>query len=103
MGNVHKFQGRLLPYTNKPESRKYLHIHRQGQSTKFEALQFSLSTAPMEFMPVVKVAKLMAQNKGIRIHQYLDNWLVRATSHQTFLHYTKTLVALCGGPQWPSG
>ena len=42
---------------------------------------------------VVKEVKLMAQNEGIRIHQYLDNWLVRATS-QTFLHYTQTLVAL---------
>ena len=36
----------------------------------------------------------MASQRGIRIHQYLDDWLVRATSHQTCLHHTQTLVAL---------
>ena len=32
--------------------------------------------------------------QGIRIHQYLDDWLVRARSHQTCLQHTQTLVAL---------
>ena len=36
----------------------------------------------------------MALQRGIRI-QYLDDWLVRATSHQTCLQHTQTLVALC--------
>ena len=44
---------------------------------------------------VVKEVKLMAHNKGIRIQQYLDDWLVKATSHQTCLQHTQTLVALC--------
>ena len=34
------------------------------------------------------------QNEGIRI-QYLDDWLVRATYHQTCLQHTQTLVAMC--------
>ena len=42
----------------------------------------------------------MALQKGIRIHQYLDDWLVRATSHQTCLHHTQTLVALCPELGW---
>ena len=49
----------------------------------------------MEFTMVVKEVKLMTKNKGIRIHQYLDDWLVRATSHQTCLQNTQTLVYLC--------
>ena len=36
----------------------------------------------------------MALQRGIRIHQYLDDWLVRATSHQTCRQHTQTLVAL---------
>ena len=32
---------------------------------------------------VVKEVKLMAPNKGIRIHPYLDYWLVRATSQRS--------------------
>ena len=71
-----------------------MHFHIQGQSYQFKALPFGLSTAPMEFTVVDKEVKLMALQRGIRIHQYLDNWLVRATSHQTCLQHTQTLVAL---------
>ena len=53
--------------------RKYLRFHIQGQSYQFKALPFGLSTAPMEFTTVVKEVKLMAQIKGIRIHQCLNN------------------------------
>ena len=49
---------------------------------------------------VAKEVKLMALQKGIRIHQYLDDWLVRATSHQTCLQHTQTLVALCQELGW---
>ena len=64
MGNVHRLQGCLLPHPNNPQSRKYLRF----QSYQFKALQFGLSTAPMGFRAVVKEVKLMAQNKGVRIH-----------------------------------
>ena len=30
--------------------------------------------------------------KDLRIHQYLDDWLVRARSHQACLHHTQELV-----------
>ena len=60
------------------KSRKYLRFHFQNQSYQFRALLFGLSTAPMEFTCVVKEVKLMAQSRGIRIHQYLDDWLIRA-------------------------
>ena len=40
----------------------------------------------------------MALKRGIRIHQY--DWLVRATSHQTCLQHTQTLVALCQELGW---
>ena len=77
------------------QSRKYMRFHIQGQSYQFKALPFGLSTAPMEFTVVAKEVKLMALQRGIRTHQYLDDWLVRATSHQTCLQNTQTLVALC--------
>ena len=76
------------------QSRKYMRFHIQGQSYQFKALPFGLSTAPMEFTVVAKEVKLMALQRGIRTHQYLDDWLVRATSHQTCLQHTQTLVAL---------
>ena len=77
-----------------------MRFHIQGQSYQFKALPFGLSTAPMEFIVVAKEVKLMALQGGIRIHQYLDDWLVRATSHQTCLQHTQTLVALCRELGW---
>ena len=82
------------------QSRKYMRFHIQGQSYQFKALPFGLSTAPMEFTVVAKEVKLMALQRGIRTHQYLDDWLVRATSHQTCLQHTQTLVALCRELGW---
>ena len=54
----------------------------------------------MEFTTVVNQVKLMAQYKGIRIHQYLEDWLVRAASHQICLQHSQTLVALCQELGW---
>ena len=46
---------------------------------------------------VAKEVKLVAFQKGIRIHQYLDDWLVRASTHHTCLQHTQTLVTLLSG------
>ena len=37
----------------------------------------------------------MAIHKGIIIHQYLDHWLVKATSHRGCLRHTLDLVKIC--------
>ena len=63
--------------------------------TSSKARSFGLSTAPMELTVVVKEVKLMAIHKGMIIHQYLDDWLVKATSHQGCLRHTLDLVKIC--------
>ena len=42
----------------------------------------------------------MAIQNGIRIHQYLDDWLVRATSHRVCLQHTQVLVKMCQHLGW---
>ena len=42
----------------------------------------------------------MAQARGIRIHQYLDDWLVRAPDQETCQLHTQTLLALCHELGW---
>ena len=42
----------------------------------------------------------MAIHRGIRIHQYLDDWLLRATSHQACLQHTQKLVEICQKLGW---
>ena len=82
------------------QSRKYMRFHLQGRSYQFKALPFGLSTVPMAFTVVAKEVKLMALQRGIRIHQYLDDWLVRASTDDTCLQHTQTLVTLCQELGW---
>ena len=95
VGHIHRFQRRILPHTNSQSVQDL-----QGRSYQFKALPFGLSTAPMEFTVVTKEVKLMALQKGIRIHQYLDDWLVRASTHDTCLQHTQTLITLCQDLGW---
>ena len=82
------------------QSSKYLRFHVQGRTYQFKALPFGLSTVPMEFTVLVKEVKLMATHRGIRIHQYLDDWLVRAKSYQICLQHTQSLVKICQELGW---
>ena len=60
-------------YFHIPIQNQSMRCHIQGQSYQFKALPFGLSTPPMEFTVVAKEVKLIALQKGIRIHQYLDD------------------------------
>ena len=82
------------------QSRKFLRFHVQGQTYQFKALPFGLSTAPLKYTVIVKEVKLMAIRRGIRIHQYLDDWLVRAGSYQVCLQNTQELVQICQRLGW---
>ena len=42
----------------------------------------------------------MVQIRGIRIHQYLDDWLLRAPSQETCQQHTLTLLALVRELGW---
>ena len=42
----------------------------------------------------------MAQARGIRIHQYLDDWLLRAPTPEICLQHTQTLLDLCRELGW---
>ena len=67
-------------------------MSRVGLTSSKHCDSYGLSTVPMELTVVAKELKLMAMLKGIRTHQYLDDWLVKATPHQVFLRYTQDLM-----------
>ena len=96
VGHLNRLQRRLLPHTNTRTIQEIPEISCPGSDLPVQgsAFRFGYSTL------VVKEVKLMALHKGIRIHQYLDDWLVRATSHQTCLQYTKILVQICQDLGW---
>ena len=94
------FKDAYLHIPIQEQSRKYLRFYIQGRTYQFKALPFGLSTTPMEFTVVAKEVKLMASHKGIRIHQYLDDWLVRARSKQLCSLHTQILVKMCRKLGW---
>ena len=95
VGYLNRFQGLLLLYANTGTFHEILRFHVQGRTCQFKTLSFGVSTAPMELTVVAKELKLMAMHKGIRTHQYLDDWLVKATSHQVCFRHTQDLVKIC--------
>ena len=42
----------------------------------------------------LKEVKLIAQAKGIRLHQYLDDWLIRSRTRESCAYQTQSLLTL---------
>ena len=76
------------------QSQKYLRFHFKGVTYQFTSLPFRLATAPLIFTSIVKEVKLMALQSGIRLHQYLDDWLIHAPSEQQCTVQTQKLLKL---------
>ena len=77
-----------------PQSHKYLCFFHKGVSYQFTSLPFGLATAPLIFTSIVKEVRLLALQQGIRIHQYLDDWLIRAPSKEECHKQTQKLLNL---------
>ena len=83
----------------------YFHIpiHRFNvgdRSYQFTALPFGIATAAVEFTMVAKEGKLMALAEGTRIHEYIDDWLMRTKSKQQCKENTQRLVHLVKSLGW---
>ena len=77
-----------------PQSRKFLRFHHKGTSYQFTSLPFGLATAPLVFTSLVKEVKLLALQQDIHLHQYLDDWLIRASSQDEAQKHTVKLLSL---------
>ena len=83
-----------------PNSRKYLRFCHRSQVFQFTFLPFGLAMAPQVFTMIVKEVKLMALSRGIRLHQYLDDWLIRAQSQEEAKVDTQTVADLTQSLGW---
>ena len=83
-----------------PNSRKYLRFCYKAQVFQFTSLRFGLATAPQVFTMIVKEVKLMALSRGLRIHQYLDDWLIRSQSQEESQRDTQAVVDLTQSLGW---
>ena len=83
-----------------PNSRIYLRFCYKSQVFQFTSLPFGLATAPQVFTMIVKEVKLMALSKGIRVHQYLDDWLIRSQSQEEAQVNTQAVVDITQSLGW---
>ena len=83
-----------------PHSRKYLRFCHRSQVFQFTTLPFGLATVTQVFTMIVKEVKLMALSKGLRLHQYLDDWLIRSQSREEALVNTQAVVDLTQSLGW---
>ena len=81
-------------------SRKYLRFCHKSQVFQFTSLPFGLAMAPQVFTMTLKEVKLMALTRGIRLHQNLDNWLIRAQSQKEAQVNTQIVVDLTQSLAW---
>ena len=72
----------------------YYSSNVSSQMFQFTSLPFGLATAPQVFTMIVKEVKLMALSRGLRLHQYLDDWLIRSHSQEEAQVNTQPVVDL---------
>ena len=72
--------------------RKWMRFVWRGQAFQFRALPFGLSTAPLIFTKIVRELLASLRSEGIRVHAYLDDWLLLAASSQTCSLHARVLV-----------
>ena len=100
MGIVDRPIRRLPSHPIHPNSRKYLRFCHKSQVFQFTSLPFGLATAPQVFTIIVKEVKLMALSRGLRLHQYLDDWLIRSQSQEEAQVNTQAVVELTQSLGW---
>ena len=76
-------------------SRKFLRFVVEGTTYQFRALPFGLSPAPMVFTRVMGIVTSYAHRRAIRLHLYLDDWLIRALLRSLLVQHTSEILDLC--------
>ena len=67
--------------------RKYLHFLVNKKVYQFTCLPFGLVTSPREFTKLLRPVVSLLRQQGVKLHVYLDDWLIRAdTPEQAQLH-----------------
>ena len=100
VGHVARLQRRIFPHPNCTKVKKVSQVLPVQSDLSVYSPTVWSGHSSSGVTKVVKEVKLMAQAKGIRIYQYLDDWLLRAPSPELCLQHTQTLLALCQQLGW---
>ena len=78
-----------------PVSRRYLRFTAGGKTWQFRVLGFGLSTALQVFTRVMAPVSGFLHQLGIRMLQYLDDWLILASSQEEACWARDKVLSLC--------
>ena len=77
-----------------PSFQPYLRIAIKDQVWQFRAMPFGLNIAPRTFTHLLAPVAAALRAQGIKIHRYLDDWLIRATSYQEANRHTSLVIQM---------
>ena len=73
----------------------YLRFVVNKKVYQFTCLPFGLATSPRKFTKLLRPVAVLLRQRGVKLHVYLDDWLIRAdTPEQAQLHAQTTIRVL---------
>ncbi len=76
-----------------PRHRPFLRFAFKGRAYQYKALPFGLSLSPRVFTKVVEAALVPLREAGIRVLNYLDDWLILAQSRALLCEHRDTVLS----------
>ena len=100
MGIVDRSVGHLPTHPHPPKLEEIPKVLLQVSGVPVHLPPIRTSHSPQVFTMIVKEVKLMALSRGLRIHQYLDDWLIRSQSQEEAQVNTQAVVDLTQSLGW---
>ncbi len=76
-----------------PCHRPFLRFAFEGRAYKYKVLPFGLSLSPRVFTKVAEAALVPLRERGIRILNYLDDWLILAQSQDQLCEHSELVLS----------
>ena len=72
--------------------RKYLRFEVNKKVYQFTCLPFGLATSPREFTKLLRPVVSLLRQQGVKLHVYLDDWLIRADTPEEAQLHSQTII-----------
>ena len=101
-GMVHqdRIKGRLQSYLGPSKHQEILPICYSWKYFQFPGLPFGYSTAPREFTKTLASLVQLLRTRGIRVHAYLDDWIIWAYNPDICVQHTQETIRLLQSLGW---
>ena len=100
MDNEDRSERCLPSYPGTCQHQEILQIWVAGTVYQFRVLPFGLSTAPREFTKTLAPVVHLLRSRGIQVHAYLDDWIIRASTKELSLLHTQQVLQLLQSLGW---